>query len=917
MGAHCCNAVQRCQRLREKFTTAGAYNCPMTKTPGKGGSSRDISSAKAGAGKAQGSKPAKGKAGAAHDHGGHPPSPRAKPAALPGWMPDPALVRAMSASSRGTAATPRDTTRDTPRDAAPESASKPRVPKAPAVSAPLPRAASRRDAPEPRRTRAPAPTAASASGTPFQDPQAAREAGRYEHPIASREAILQVLAAADGPMDAEALAGRLGLLELHRAEALDKRLGAMVRDGQILKNRRGGFVPARQLDLIPGTVIANPEGFGFLRPETGGGDDLFLPPAEMRKVMHGDRVLASVTGVNRRGREGAIVEVLERRVQRLIGRFALESGISYVVPDDKRIQRNIQIPADARQDARDGQLVVCAIVTPPDNHRPPIGRILAVLGDKLTASIAVEAAIHGHDIPHEFPPEVLDEATAVPLEVDAATASRRRDLRSLPLVTIDGEDAKDFDDAVYCEPNRDGFRLIVAIADVSHYIRPSSPLDVEAQKRATSVYFPGYVVPMLPETLSNGICSLKPKVDRLCFACDMQVDRKGNVVSSSFHEAVMNSHARLTYTQVWNAVGDGVPDADRDAAQAFIGQQLPQVRQLHQLFQVLEKARRQRGAIDFETSEVRFVLGPQGEVTQAGMIQRNDAHKLIEECMIAANVQAALFLLEAAVPAPFRDHDRPPEAKYADLLEFLKEFHLRLPTWQKVQPKDYRKLLETVRERPDAALLESVLLRSQSLAVYAPENIGHFGLALEAYAHFTSPIRRYADLLVHRAIKHALGGGKAANYEYSAHQMTALSLQCSERSRRADEAQREVDERYRAAWMEEHVGREFDGVVSGVTSFGLFIELTESKVNGLVHVTQLPNDFYHFDPIRKTLTGQRSEREYRLGDSVRIVVLKASVEELKIDFRLVGEGQRPPGDPGEPREPAPRGKPAKRAKKKY
>jgi ribonuclease R len=755
------------------------------------------------------------------------------------------------------------------------------------------------------------------AGTPFQDPQAAREAGRYANPIASREAILDVLAAADGPMDAEALASRLGLLDPHRADALDKRLGAMVRDGQILKNRRGGFVPARQLDLIPGTVIANPEGFGFLRPETGHGDDLFLPPAEMRKVMHGDRVLASVTGVNRRGREGAIVEVLERRVQRLIGRFALESGISYVVPDDKRIQRNIQIPSDARHDARDGQLVVCDIVTPPDSHRPPIGRILAVLGDRLTASIAVEAAIHGHDIPHEFPPEVLDEAAAVPLEVDAATANRRLDLRALPLVTIDGEDAKDFDDAVYCEPNRDGFRLIVAIADVSHYIRPSSPLDVEAQKRATSVYFPGYVVPMLPETLSNGICSLKPKVDRLCFACDMQVDRRGNVVSSSFHEAVMNSHARLTYTQVWNAVGDGVPDADRDAAQAFIGPQLPQVRQLHQLFQVLEKARRQRGAIDFETSEVRFVLGPQGEVTQAGMIQRNDAHKLIEECMIAANVQAALFLLEAAVPAPFRDHDRPPEAKYADLLEFLKEFHLRLPTWQKVQPKDYRKLLETVRERPDAALLESVLLRSQSLAVYAPENIGHFGLALEAYAHFTSPIRRYADLLVHRAIKHALAGGKAADYEYSAHQMTALSLQCSERSRRADEAQREVDERYRAAWMEEHVGREFDGVVSGVTSFGLFIELSESKVNGLVHVTQLPNDFYHFDPIRKTLTGQRSAREYRLGDSVRIVVLKASVEELKIDFRLVGEGQGKPADPGEPRAPAPRGQPAKRAKKKY
>jgi len=480
-------------------------------------------------------------------------------------------------------------------------------------------------------------------------------------------------------------------------------------------------------------------------------------------------------------------------------------------------------------------------------------------------------------------------------------------------VTIDGEDAKDFDDAVYCEPNRGGFRLVVAIADVSHYVRPGTPLDDEAQTRATSVYFPGYVVPMLPETLSNGICSLKPQVDRLCFVCDMQVSRAGRVTRSEFHEAVMNSHKRLTYTQVWNAVGEGVPAEDRDQARAFIGDQLPQIENLHRLYRVLDKARRQRGAIDFETSEVRFVLGPQGEVTQAGMIQRNDAHKLIEECMIAANVEAARFLLEAGVPAPYRDHDKPPEAKYADLLEFLKEFKLRMPSWAKVRPMDFRKLLETVRERPDAALLESVVLRSQSLAVYAPENIGHFGLALDAYAHFTSPIRRYPDLLVHRAIKHALSGRKPDSYRYSHSDMAALSLQCSERSRRADEAQREVDERYRAAWMEEHVGSEFDGVISGVTSFGLFVELDESKVNGLVHVTQLPNDYYRFDPIRKTLTGERTGREYRLGDRARIVVLKASLEERKIDFRLVREQ----ADGGGVKPLPPRGQPAKRTKQKY
>ena len=746
---------------------------------------------------------------------------------------------------------------------------------------------------------------------PSFDPHARREAERYAEPIASREMILQVLAASDGPMDADALARKLALTAPDRFAALEKRLAAMLRDGQLLQNRRGGYAPAERMDLIPGVVIANPNGFGFLRPDAGGGDDLFLPPFEMRKVSHGDRVLASITGMDQRGRgEAAIVEVLERRLTRLLGRYTEEAGIGYVVPDDKRIQRNVLIPQDARNGAKTGQLVVAEIVTPQDAHRPPIGKVLAVLGDKLTASLAVEAAIHGHDIPHEFSPEVLAQATAVPLDVQPADIAGRVDLRNVPLVTIDGEDAKDFDDAVWCEPNKDGFRLIVAIADVSHYVRPGTPLDDEAQLRATSVYFPGFVVPMLPETLSNGICSLNPKVDRLSFCCDMQVGRDGIVRESRFYEAVMHSHARLTYTDVWNAVGEGIPEDEHAAALAKIGPLLPQVQRLHQLYKILDKARAKRGAIEFESGEVRFVLDAQGAVTQAGMLQRNDAHKLIEECMIAANVQAALFLLESGIPAPYRDHDKPPESKYADLEEFLKEFALRLPPWAKVKPKDFRALLEKIRERADATLLESVILRSQSLAVYAPDNIGHFGLALEAYAHFTSPIRRYPDLLVHRAIKYALAGGKPNAYEYSPHEMANLSLQCSERSRRADEAQREVDERYRAAWMEDHVGKEFDGTISGVTSFGLFIELDESKVNGLVHVTQLPRDFYHFDAVRKTLTGERRGLEYRLGDRVRIVVLKASVEDRKIDFRLV--------DDEGPVKPLPeRGKPAKRAKQKY
>ena len=400
--------------------------------------------------------------------------------------------------------------------------------------------------------------------------------------------------------------------------------------------------------------------------------------------------------------------------------------------------------------------------------------------------------------------------------------------------------------------------------------------------RGTSVYFPGFVVPMLPETLSNGICSLNPKVDRLCFVCDMHVDFEGEVIRSTFYEAVMRSHARLTYTQVWKAVGE-----KDEEARTQIGAVLPQVERLHQLYQVLAKARSRRGAIEFESGETRFVLDSKGEVIQAGMLERNDAHKLIEECMIAANVEAAKFVLRKKIPAPFRVHDRPPESKYADLLEYLAEFGLRLPAYAAVTPKDFTTLLKKIRQRPDAALLETVLLRSQSLAVYSTDNKGHFGLALEAYGHFTSPIRRYPDLLLHRSIKYMLSRDNADGFAYSGEEMAGLCLQCSEKERRADEAEREVDERYRSAWMEQHVGSEFDGVISGVTSFGLFVELNESKVNGLVHVTQLPHDYYHFDPLRKSLRGERKGRAWRLGDPVRVLVLKASVEDKRIDFRLV------------------------------
>ena len=695
---------------------------------------------------------------------------------------------------------------------------------------------------------------------------------------------MSLLAEQASLLKTEAVAAALGLRSEQDIDALTKRLAAMVRDGQLLQNRRGGYGVAQKLDLIPGVVIANAEGFGFLKPDEGG-DDLYLSPAQMRTVLHGDRVLGSVVGVDRRGRrQGAIVEVLERRPSRLVGRVIVEDGLTLVAPDDRRVHQDILIRPGDDKGARAGQIVIAEISDPPTQHRGPMGRILAVLGERLTPSIIVEMAIASHNLPNAWPEAVTRQAAEVDPQVLASEIKGRVDLRALPLVTIDGEDARDFDDAVYAEANAQGFRLIVAIADVSHYVKTGSVLDEEAYLRSTSVYFPGFVVPMLPETLSNGICSLNPKVDRLCMVCDMQVDRAGEVVSSKFYEAVMRSHARLTYTRVWEAVGER--DAD---ARAELADLMPRLDSLHQLYKQLARARQKRGSIDFESTEVKFRLAASGEVIQLGSEPRNDAHKLIEECMIAANVEAAKFLLRKRVPAPYRVHEPPPASKYDDLLEFLREFKLKLPPAGEVKPADFAALLRKIRNRPDVSLIESVILRSQSMAVYQPENTGHFGLALDAYAHFTSPIRRYPDLLVHRAIRYAITGGKPASYVYSPTQMSSMSVHCSHNERRAQEAERDVDERYKCAWMEKHVGSEFDGVVSGVTSFGLFVELSESKINGLVHITQLPNDYYHFDPKRHLLSGERRGLSFRLGDPVRIQVLRASLEDRKIDFRLVAE----------------------------
>jgi ribonuclease R len=716
-----------------------------------------------------------------------------------------------------------------------------------------------------------------------RDPHADREAQRYARPIPSREAILALLEERAELLTEARIAEALEIHDEDDLDALRKRLAAMVRDGQLLLGRRGGYAPTQKLDLIAGRVLANAEGYGFLRPDEGG-EDLYLSPQQMRTIMHGDRVLASVVGIDRRGRrQGAIAEVLERRSPRLVGRVVIENGVTLVAPDDRRLNQDVMIKPGQEQGASSGQIVVVEITDPPTPHRGPMGEIRAVLGERLQPSLVVEMAIASHDLPHEWPAEVLRDAAQVESVVTSAEREGRTDIRQLPLVTIDGADARDFDDAVYAEPKRGGgWRLIVAIADVSHYVQVGNALDREAYERSTSTYFPGFVVPMLPETLSNGICSLMPKVERMCMVCDMQIDAEGNVIKSKFYDAVMLSHARLTYDKVWQAVGLKEADARHEVADV-----LPQLENLHALYKAMAQQRKRRGAIDFETPEVKFRLDQTGSVESMGATERNDAHKLIEECMIAANVQAALFLEKKKIPALFRAHEPPPAEKYEDLQQFLREFKLRMPPVEDVTPADFSEILRMVHDRPERELIQNVLLRSQSMAAYQPDNRGHFGLALQAYAHFTSPIRRYPDLLVHRAIRYAFSGRKPADYTYSPAEMSAMAIHCSQRERRAEEAERDVDERFKCAWMEKHIGSEFEGVVTGVTSFGLFVELDESKVSGLVHISQLANDYYHFDATRKLLKGERTGAQFRLGDHVRVQVLRASLEDRKIDFRLV------------------------------
>lgn len=720
--------------------------------------------------------------------------------------------------------------------------------------------------------------------TAVRDPHARREAARYAHPIPSREAIMALLARGKGVLSGQAIADGLGIESERDLEALRRRLVAMTRDGQLARNRRGGYGLAEKMDLMPGRVIGHPDGFGFVHPDAGG-EDLFLPPKQMRLVLHGDRVLASVTRVDRRGRrEGAVAEVLERANETVVGRFQVESGIAFVVPDEPRIHQDVMIPSGSEGEARSGDMVVTRIIEQPDARRQPVGEVVEVLGATMNARLAGDIALMSHGIPSDWPREALRQADAVPTAVSEKQRRGREDLRKLPLVTIDGADARDFDDAVYCEPAGKGFRLIVAIADVSAYVKPDSPLDEEAQRRGTSVYFPDRVVPMLPEALSNGICSLNPDVERLCLCCEMRLDDKGRMKNSRFFRGVMRSHARLTYDKVWRMLGEG----DKALRERY-GKLLPHLENLYAAFKALRSARERRGAIDFESKEVGFQFARDGQVADIVPLQRNPAHLLIEECMIAANVAAAKFLEKAKIPAPYRVHPPPQSDRLEDLKQFLREIGLK-PDWRgKPKPSDFAQVIERAHGRRDEYLIHEVLLRAQSLAVYQTENEGHFGLALKAYTHFTSPIRRYPDLLVHRAIGHVLDRGKKAEFLYGPEKMERLCESSSMCDRRAEEAARDVDERLKCLWLSERVGQSFDGVVSGVTSFGLFVELEDTLAQGLVHVSTLPNDYYHFDPIHHRLTGDRAGRAWRLADPVRVTVARVDVAERKVDFVLADQ----------------------------
>lgn len=725
-----------------------------------------------------------------------------------------------------------------------------------------------------------------------KDPYAAREAEKYEKPVASRELILALIEKNGRPMSRADLEKSLDFgNDEDLKEGLRRRLRAMERDGQLIFTRGRTYALPDKLNLIKGTVIGHKDGFGFVKPDSGN-SDFYLSAHEMHSVMHGDYVLIQPTATDSRGRQEArVVRILKSRDLELVGRYFVENNVGFVVPDDTRINQDIFVAADQTNGARQGQIVVVNITQRPTGRLNAIGSIVEVLGDNMDPGMEIDIAIRKFNIPHNWPDGVNKQVASLTEQVPEEAKTGRVDLRQLPLVTIDGEDARDFDDAVYCERKRGGgWRLWVAIADVSYYVRPESALDQEAINRGNSVYFPDFVVPMLPEVLSNGLCSLNPQVDRLCMVCEMTISEQGRMSGYKFYEAVMNSHARLTYTKVAKIVDGDVKL--REQYEPLV----PHLEELHTLYNSLKAARHSRGAVEFETDETRFIFNAQRKIEQIVPLIRNDAHKMIEECMILANVAAAKFIEKQQAETLFRVHDRPGELKLQTFRQFLSELGLELKGGLEPQPLDYAELAELVKERPDVELINTMLLRSMQQAQYSPDNIGHFGLALKSYAHFTSPIRRYPDLLLHRAIKYELAKLQdnprhrwtpTGGYHYTYEDLQPLGEQCSMTERRADDATRDVADWLKCEFMQNHVGEEFDGVISNVTSFGCFIRLNELNIDGLVHISSLTNDYYQFDAGRQTLIGENFRQVYRLGDKARVKVVAVNLDDRKVDLILL------------------------------
>lgn len=725
----------------------------------------------------------------------------------------------------------------------------------------------------------------------LQDPNLSQEQQKYANPVPSREFILQFMQQAKAPLSRQELMALFQINDDEREEGLRRRLRAMERDGQLIFTRGKRYALPEKLDLIKGEVIGHSDGFGFLKVE-GAEKDLFIPHHQMRYVLHGDTVLAQADGVDNRGRkEVRIVRILENRPQAIVGRFFLENNQGWVVADDNRIPRDILISAEYRKGARMGQVVVVHLKPRTMNSSQLQGEIIEILGETMDKGMETEIAIRKFEIPHQFSKAVLKQSEKFGNEVAEEAKAGRVDLRDLPLVTIDGEDARDFDDAVCARAENKGWRLWVAIADVSYYVRSGSSLDKEALNRGNSVYFPNRVVPMLPEVLSNGLCSLNPQTDRLCMVCEMFINSQGKIKDYKFYEAVMNSHARLTYTKVAKIL-----EGDEELSQRYASL-LPEITELHNLYQALLKARHARGTIDFETIESKFIFNEMGRIDRIEPLVRNDAHKLIEECMISANICAANFVEKRKEPCLFRIHTAPTPEKLKSFRSFLGELGLILEGGEEPTTADYAKLLRKIQGRPDFELIQTMLLRSLNQAVYDPVNQGHFGLALSEYSHFTSPIRRYPDLALHRAIKYLLAREKdrsskrkttdQGGYHYSLEEVNFLGEHCSMTERRADEATRDVADWLKCEFMQDHVGEEFNGTISTVTGFGLFVRLEDLFIDGLVHISSLHNEYYQFDQTNQRLIGENTGTIYRLGDKVKIKVMSVDLDSRQIDFELI------------------------------